>query len=101
MSQAADLRDKRARLVARAALEREQLSAQLDAWRAPLALFDKSIAAARYVRRHPEWLVAVAVVIALLRPRRALAWARRGFLAWRTWRWISDAARDFAQRKLA
>ncbi len=101
MSQAADLRDKRARLVVRAALERERLSAQLDALRAPVALLDKSIAAARYVRRHPEWLVAVAVVIALIRPRRVLAWARRGFVLWRTWRWISDAARGPAQRKSA
>ena len=101
MSQSADLRDKRARLLVRAALEREQLSAQLDAWRAPLALLDRGVAAARQVRRHPGWLVAVAVVIALVRPRRALAWARRGFILWRTWRWVSDAARGLAQRKSA
>ncbi len=101
MSQSAVLRDKRARLQVRAALEREQLSAQLDAWRAPLALLDRGVAAARQVRRHPEWLVAVAVVIALVRPRRALAWARRGFVVWRTWRWVSDAARELAQRKPA
>ena len=101
MSQSADLRDKRARLLVRAALEREQLSAQLDAWRAPLALLDRGVATARQVRRHPEWLVAVAVVIALVRPRRALAWARRGFILWRTWRWVSDAARGLAQRNSA
>lgn len=101
MSRSADLRDKHARLLVRAALEREQLSAQLDAWRAPLALLDRGVAAARQVRRHPEWLVAVAVVIALVRPRRALAWARRGFILWRAWRWVSGAAREITQRKSA
>ncbi len=101
MSKTAELRDKRARLVARAVLERERFSAQLDAWRAPLALADKGIAAGRYLRRHPQWLVAIAVVIALIRPRRAFAWARRGFVVWRTWRWISAEARDLAQRNSA
>ncbi len=101
MNTSAELRDKRSRLVARAALEREQLSARLDAWRGPLALADKSIAAGRYLRRHPQWLVALAVVIALIRPRRAFAWARRGFVVWRAWRWISAAARDLALRNSA
>ncbi len=89
------------RLGQRVHVQRGRFSAQLDALRAPVALLDKSIAAARYVRRHPEWLVAVAVLIALIRPRRTLAWARRGFVLWRTWRWISDAARGPAQRKSA
>ena len=101
MRSAGELRDQRARLLARAALEREQLSVQLEAWRAPLALVDKSIAATRYLRRHPQWIVAAAVVLALLRPRRALAWARRGFIAWRTWRWIASTARELGSRKPA
>jgi hypothetical protein len=89
MSQVSEIRAKRAQLLARAAVERERVSAQLGAWEAPLVLVDKSIEAMRTLRRHPQWIVAAVVVLAVLRPRRALGWARNGLIAWRAWRWIS------------
>jgi len=101
MSAVSELREKRARLVARAAAERAQLAVQLQAWRAPLSLLDRAVAGARYLRRHPQWIVAAAVILAILRPRRAFIWARRGFLVWRTWRWLFLATRKLGARKPA
>jgi hypothetical protein len=98
MNQLEDIRERRAGLLARAALERAQISAQLEAWRAPLALLDKSLAAVRYVRRHPGWMIAAAMALAVLRPRRTFAWVRRGLIAWRAWRWAAGAARELAGR---
>lgn len=101
MNPLTEIRARRARLMARAAVERERVSVQLHAWEAPLALADKSFAAARYVRRHPQWIVAAVVLLAVLRPRRALAWVRNGLIAWRAWRWISQSLRGLAARRPA
>jgi len=101
MNHVNEIRARRARLMARAAVERERISVQLHAWQAPLALADKGFAAARYVRRNPQWIVAAAVLLVVLRPRRALAWARNGLIAWRTWRWISHSLRRLAPRSAA
>jgi len=101
MNQLSEIRARRAHLMARAAVERERISVQLHAWEAPLVLVDKSIAAARYVRRNPQWIVAAVVLLVVLRPRRALAWARNGLIAWRAWRWISQSLRGLATRRTA
>lgn len=98
MSRVGEIRSERARLLARAAVERESVLVQLRAWEAPLALVDRSVAAARYVHRHPQWLVAAAVGLAILRPRRALAWVRNGLVAWRALRWVSTRPRAFTAR---
>ena len=95
------IRAKRTQLLARAAVQRERLAVQLQAWETPLALVDKSIAAARYVRRHPQWIIAAALLFAVLRPRRAIAMARNGLIAWRAWRWISQSLRGLAPRRPA
>ena len=87
--------------MARAAVERERLVVQLQVWEAPLALADKGFAAARFARRNPQWIVAAAVLLLVLRPRRALSWARNGLIAWRAWRWISQSLRGLATRRPA
>jgi len=99
MNQVDAIRAERARLLARAAVEREGVLVQLRAWEAPLALVDRSVVAARYVHRHPQWLMAAAVVFAILRPRRALAWVRNGLVAWRAFRWVSTWPRSFTARQ--
>jgi YqjK-like protein len=101
MNRLGALRDKRARLTARAAVERERLLLQLSVWEAPLALADKGYAAARYVRQNPLWLVAAVMLLVVLRPRRALAWVRNGLIAWRALRWISQSLRNLATRRSA
>lgn len=92
MNQVGEIRARRAQLLSRAALERERVAAQLRAWEAPLALVDRSVAVARHVHRHPQWLIGAAVVLATLRPRRVLAWVRNGLVAWRALRWLSARA---------
>lgn len=89
MREMAGIYGRRAQLLARAAVERERVAVQLALWQAPLALADKGLSAARYLRSHPAILLAAVAITAALKPRRALAWARRAFLAWRAWRWIS------------
>ncbi len=96
MNALTEIRARRAQLMARAAVERERVSMQLHAWEAPLALADRGLAAARYVRRNPQWIVAAVVLLAVLRPRLALSWARNGLIAWRTWRWMSQFMRRLA-----
>lgn len=96
MNEMAQIRLRRAHLLARAAAERRNVSARLALWEAPLAVADKSVAAARYLRRHPAIVVAAVALLVLLKPRRAIAWTRRALVAWRTWRWISDSLRQRA-----
>ncbi len=101
MNSLTEIRARRAHLMARAAVERERICVELHAWEAPLALADKGYAAARYVRQHPQWIVAAVVLLVVLRPRRALSWARNGLLAWRAWRWIAQSLRGLATRRPA
>jgi hypothetical protein len=98
MNHVGEMRAERARLVSRAAVERESVLVQLRAWEAPLALVDRGVAGARHLHRHPQWLIAAAVVLAILRPRRALAWVRNGLVAWRAFRWVSTWPRGFTAR---
>ncbi|OGA15379.1 MAG: hypothetical protein A3G25_15975 [Betaproteobacteria bacterium RIFCSPLOWO2_12_FULL_63_13] len=103
MSRLLEIRTRRAHLMASAAVERERIRAQLRAWEAPFALADTGICAARYLRRHPQWIIGPIVLFAVLRPRRALSWARNGVIAWRAWRWVvrSGYLRVFAMRLTA
>lgn len=96
-----EFRSKRSSLMARAAVERERLVMQLQTWEAPFALADKGLAAARFARQNPHWIAAAAVLLMVLRPRRALSWARNGLIAWRAWRWISQSLRGLASRRPA
>lgn len=94
MNEMVQIQVRRAHLLARAAAQRRDLSERLAAWKAPLAVADGSIAAARYLRRHPSIVAAAVALLVLLKPRRAIIWARRGFVLWRTWRWVSASLRQ-------
>ena len=98
MNSLSEIYARRARLMARAAVERERVCGQLLAWKAPLALAGKAFAAARYLRRNPQWIVAAVALLVVLRPRRVLFWARNGLIAWRAWRWMSQSVRRLAAR---
>ena len=45
---------------------------------------------ADYARQHPMTMASIALLMALLRPRRAIRLVRRGFMAWRTWRTLRE-----------
>ncbi|MBZ0067317.1 MAG: YqjK-like family protein [Thiobacillus sp.] len=76
------LAERRSLLIAQAEAQRTALAHNLAPWRARLALADRGIAAVRYVRNRPGLLLAAALVVAALRPRRLGTWLQRGWLAW-------------------
>jgi hypothetical protein len=55
-----------------------------------LAAVDVVREGARWLGRHPEWLVGTAVALLVARPRLLLRWARRGFFAWQVWRKVRE-----------
>jgi hypothetical protein len=80
---------KRARLLERAAREREDVEQALQAWTQPLNFIDRCIEAVRYVASRPPLVAGAAFVLVLLRPRGAFRWARRAFGLWQGYRWLS------------
>jgi hypothetical protein len=77
------LSEKQAQLINRAAQQRLALRRDIEPWRAPLALTDRSITALRYVRRHPQWVVGTVILLTIARPARALKWLERGLILWK------------------
>ncbi len=86
-----ELADQRATLVARAAAQRAELSQTLASWRRPLALADRGLAAARYLRSNPMLLGGVVTFLMALRPWHLLKWLPRGWLTWRLARMVLGA----------
>jgi hypothetical protein len=80
---------RRARLLERAAHEREQLAQTLQSWAPPLAFIDRCLAGVRFVIARPPLVAGAALVLALLQPRRAFKWARRAFGLWQSYRWLT------------
>jgi hypothetical protein len=76
------LAERRRLLIAQAEAQRTALAHNLAPWRARLSLADRGIAAVRYVRNRPGLLLAAALLVAALRPRRVGTWLQRGWLAW-------------------
>ena len=58
----------------------------------PLALADRVRAGWLWLRAHPQLPLAAAVVLVVLRPRRAWRWGLRLWWGWRSWqrmqRWL-------------
>jgi hypothetical protein len=78
-----ELAERRERLVAKAALQRAELARHAVPWKGVFAVADKGVEAARYLRRHPGLVAGAVGFFVALRPRRALAWLRRGWSVWR------------------
>lgn len=78
-----ELAQRRARLVERVALQRNELAQAVEPWRGPLAVVDQGLQAVRYLERHPGLLLAAAACVAVLSPKRAFVWMQRGWLVWR------------------
>ena len=57
---------------------------------------DYAVEGARWLRRHPQFVVAAAVALIVARPQRAWRWARRAFVGWQAWRKL----RDFMEPRL-
>ena len=76
------LAERRERLVAQAAAQRMTLAQNIEPWRNPLARADQGLAALRYIRSHPAWIVGGVVLLAVLRPGRIGKWLGRGWVTW-------------------
>lgn len=89
----ATLAERRERLIAQAAAQRRALVQDIESWRIPLALADQGLTAVRNIRAHPEWLIGVVLVLAVLRPRRVGRWLGRGWVSWQVMRRLRSGHR--------
>lgn len=84
-----ELQRQRGRLLERVAHERQLLAVQVQ----PVAhvlrvgdrLGDLFARCRRFALQHPLTVAAVVGAVLVLRPTGTLRWARRGFVAWRSW----------------
>lgn len=87
-----DIARRRGALLARSAALRERF-ADAAALHHPFSLADRARDALRWVRGHPQVLLAGAAAFAVARPRRVLAWSLKLWGAWRLWRQVMAALR--------
>lgn len=76
------LAERRERLITQAAAQRMALAQNIEPWRIPLARVDRGLAALRYIKSHPVWIVGGAALLAALRPRRVGKWLQLGWVTW-------------------
>lgn len=70
------------RLLMRSSQLRNTFSQQAHVLRPVATTVDKMRAAVAWVRAHPGTVFGTMLAIGFLRPRAALRWGRRGFVAW-------------------
>lgn len=83
---------KRARLMERAAREREDVATALQSFSRPLGFVDRCVGALRFVLARPALVAGIGLVLLVLRPRRTFKWARRAFGVWQSYRWLTRKA---------
>lgn len=81
-----ELAARRGELRARCAAQREALAAHAWPLENALAAADRAALGVDWLKRHPAAVGAAALGLALARPRRAWAWAKRGFFLWQGWK---------------
>jgi hypothetical protein len=81
-----ELQLERERLLLRSTELRMTIAIDSRALEAPLALADQVRSGLRWLRAHPEWPLGAAIVLLILRPRRALRWTLKLWSGWRLWR---------------
>ena len=95
-----ELHLQRGRLRERIAMQRTTLAQQLAPIHGRFALPQRLARLVQdgkaVVQRHPLIATAAAAAIVLLKPRFVLRWAKRGVMAWRTWRTVSGLLPAFA-----
>jgi hypothetical protein len=87
----AQIHARRERLLAKAAAQRDEVALLLTPWHAPLAVADKGLTVAAYLREHPSIVIVAVAALVVLSPKRAFRWARRSFAVWRGYRWAVNA----------
>jgi len=72
-------------LLVRSSELRAQLARDAMVWQRALALAGRVHVGWRWLRAHPEGLLAAFGVLLVLHPRRALRWGPRLWAGWRLW----------------
>jgi hypothetical protein len=94
------LAEKRTRLVARAQADRESLAQLLVPTDAMSAMATSVFRAVRRIfqeaRKYPLLALAGGVVLAAMRPRRAIGWIARGWSLYRLYRSLAPVVQRFA-----
>lgn len=85
MSPQVELALKKQRLQLRSAALRDEFAGHGAAFAPLFAAGDNVREGFRWLRRHPEALVATVVALAVARPRVLFRWARRSVIAWQAW----------------
>lgn len=81
-----ELAARRGALAVRIANQREQLAREAGALDGVLSAGDAVLRGVDWLKQHPLVVGAAVAGAVVLRPRRALRWAQRGFFIWRGWR---------------
>lgn len=77
---------KKRMLQQRSAVLRHTFALQVNARIAPMAgMADRALSTGRWLGRHPYWLVAASVALAVWRPKGVARLAGRGLWLWQTW----------------
>lgn len=76
------LAERRECLIAQSSAQRMALAQNIEPWRGPLARADQGLAALRFIRSHPVWLVGGSILITALRPGRIGKYFQLGWLTW-------------------
>lgn len=87
-------------LQARSNLLRQRLTDDVQVLRPPLALADQVRQGWQWLRSHPEVLAGGALLLALLRPRRAWRLASRAWAGWQLWRRVQRLQQGWTARNL-
>ena len=80
------VRERRARLIAKAEGEREAVLATVKRVEAAAAWVDRGRALLRSAREHMVWIAGGVALLVALRPRKALALVLKAYSLWRSWR---------------
>lgn len=81
---------RRERLITRAGDERAAIAGTFHELEAPIAIADRALAVARFLRSHPVLAAAaVAAAAVALRRRGVVSLAGRALAVWRVWRTVS------------
>lgn len=81
-----ELAARRGAICARIAAQRQALSYHSGGLSTLLEKGDLALRGIDWMKQNPLAVGVAAAVLAILRPRRAFRWARRGFFLWQGWR---------------
>ena len=81
-----ELAARRGALGVRIAGQRQTLAREADALSGVFSAGDTVLRGVDWLKQHPVVVGAAVAGAVVVRPRRALRWAQRGFFVWRGWR---------------